>query len=65
MPTTRTAKSNSKPSSSRASKSAADAVASEPANAPPTVPAPPNVNLVIDAPCFGGQIFVLYAASIF
>jgi hypothetical protein len=33
--------------------------------APPTVPAAPTVNLVVATPCFGGQISVLYAASLF
>jgi hypothetical protein len=32
--------------------------------APPTVPAAPAVNLVVATPCFGGQISVLYAASL-
>jgi hypothetical protein len=32
---------------------------------PPTAPAAPVVNLVIATPCFGGQISVLYAASLF
>ncbi len=33
--------------------------------APPISPASPNVNLVIATPCFGGQVSVLYAASLF
>ena len=33
--------------------------------APPTAPATASVNLVIATPCFGGQISVLYAASLF
>ena len=32
---------------------------------PPLVPASTSVNLVIATPCFGGQISVLYAASLF
>ena len=36
-----------------------------PASAPPLAPASPSVNLVIATPCFGGQISVLYAASLF
>jgi hypothetical protein len=36
-----------------------------PANAAPAVVAPSPVNLVIATPCFGGQISVLYAASLF
>ena len=36
-----------------------------PAAAPPTVPASASVNLVVATPCFGGQISVLYAASLF
>jgi len=35
------------------------------ASAPPTVPVPASVNLVIATPCFGGQISVIYAASLF
>jgi hypothetical protein len=34
-------------------------------SSPPTVPAAPAVNLVVATPCFGGQISVLYAASLF
>jgi hypothetical protein len=34
-------------------------------SAPPTVPAAPTVNLVVATPCFGGQISVHYAASLF
>jgi hypothetical protein len=41
------------------------ALAVSDAPAPPTAPASPIVNLVIATPCFGGQISVLYAASIF
>ena len=33
--------------------------------APPIAPSAPVVNLVIATPCFGGQISVLYAASLF
>jgi len=33
--------------------------------APPVAPASPTVNLVVATPCFGGQISVLYAASLF
>lgn len=33
-------------------------------SAPPIVPASPTVNLVVATPCFGGQISVLYAASL-
>jgi hypothetical protein len=33
--------------------------------APPIAPASPTVNLVVATPCFGGQISVLYAASLF
>ena len=36
-----------------------------PASAPPLAPASPTVNLVVATPCFGGQISVLYAASLF
>ena len=36
-----------------------------PASAPPLAPASPSVNLVVATPCFGGQISVLYAASLF
>jgi hypothetical protein len=36
-----------------------------PASAPPLAPASPCVNLVVATPCFGGQISVLYAASLF
>ena len=32
--------------------------------AAPLQPAPPQVNLVVATPCFGGQISVLYAASL-
>jgi len=35
------------------------------AAAPPIVPAAPPVKLVVATPCFGGQISVLYAASLF
>jgi hypothetical protein len=31
----------------------------------PIAPAPPVVNLVVATPCFGGQISILYAASLF
>jgi hypothetical protein len=34
-------------------------------SAPPLAPASPVVNLVVATPCFGGQISVLYAASLF
>jgi hypothetical protein len=43
----------------------ATAVSIGPAGAPPLSPASPVVNLVIATPCFGGQISVLYAASLF
>ncbi len=33
--------------------------------APPIAPASPAVNLVVATPCFGGQISVVYAASLF
>jgi hypothetical protein len=33
--------------------------------APPIRPAASTVNLVVATPCFGGQISVLYAASLF
>ena len=33
--------------------------------APPIVPAAPAVNLVVATPCFGGQISVVFAASLF
>ncbi len=36
-----------------------------PALAPPLAPARATVNLVVATPCFGGQISVLYAASLF
>jgi len=36
-----------------------------PASAPPLAPTSPSVNLVVATPCFGGQISVLYAASLF
>ena len=36
-----------------------------PASAPPLAPVSPSVNLVVATPCFGGQISVLYAASLF
>jgi hypothetical protein len=39
--------------------------ASAPDSATPLAPALPNVNLVVATPCFGGQISVLYAASLF
>jgi hypothetical protein len=39
--------------------------ASEPNPGPPTASISPRVNLVIATPCFGGQISVLYAASLF
>ncbi len=35
------------------------------APAPPLAPAATSVNLVVATPCFGGQISVLYAASLF
>jgi hypothetical protein len=39
--------------------------ASEPNTGAPTAATSPRVNLVIATPCFGGQISVLYAASLF
>jgi hypothetical protein len=39
--------------------------ASEPDAAAPVVAAAPAINLVVATPCFGGQISVLYAASLF
>lgn len=36
-----------------------------PVSSPPTAPTAPPVNLVVATPCFGGQISVLYAASLF
>ena len=33
--------------------------------APPIAPAAPTVNLVVATPCFGGQISVHYATSLF
>ena len=44
---------------------AAKVASTSAAPTPPTVPSMPNVNLVIATPCFGGQISVLYAASLF
>jgi hypothetical protein len=41
------------------------AAAAAPVSSPPTAPAAPAVNLVVATPCFGGQISVLYAASLF
>ncbi len=35
------------------------------ASAPPIAPVAPAVNLAVATPCFGGQISVLYAASLF
>jgi hypothetical protein len=46
-------------------KRAAGFAAAAPAPSPPTAPAAPVVNLVVATPCFGGQISVLYAASLF
>ena len=43
----------------------APAASVDQAAAPPIAPASPLVNLVIATPCFGGQISVLYAASLF
>lgn len=40
------------------------AVAASAASSPPTAPAAGAVNLVVATPCFGGQISVLYAASL-
>jgi hypothetical protein len=34
-------------------------------SAPPVAPTAPTVNLVVATPCFGGQLSVLYAASLF
>ena len=33
-------------------------------SAPPLAPAPPTINLTVATPCFGGQISVVYAASL-
>ena len=41
------------------------AVSAATTSAPPIVPTAPAVNLVVATPCFGGQISVLYAASLF
>lgn len=44
---------------------AAPAASATATSSPPTVPASTTVNLVVATPCFGGQISVLCAASLF